>query len=120
MTSAPRGIEVHAQTAARVQQMAQRLEALGHHVEQAHPAALDDPGVVNAYVSTISANVARALDAWGEKLGQTLGQDDVEPLTWQLATMGRALSAPDLLATLERVHAFGRDVAAWWQGGGYR
>lgn len=33
--------------------------------------------------------------------------------------MGRALSAPDFLATLDYVHAFGRRLASWWAEDGF-
>jgi amidase len=41
-------------------------------------------------------------------------RDDVEPLTWELASRGRAVTAPELLAQIEFVHGFGRKLAAWW------
>jgi amidase len=34
-----------------------------------------------------------------------------------LAERGRAASATELLATIESVHAFGRRLASWWDGG---
>jgi len=117
MTAAPRGIEVHSQTAAAIQGVARQLEGFGHHVEVSHPAALDDPALVVHYVSVVSSNVARALDVWGEKLGRVLGEDDVEPLTWALANGGRQTTAPALLASIEGVHGVGRGLAEWWEGG---
>jgi amidase len=117
MAEAPRGIEVHGQVAAAVQAFGRQLELLDHHVEVSHPAALDDAGLVRHYVSVVSSNVARALDAWGEKLGCELGEEDVEPLTWALASAGRATSAPVLLASIEGVHSVGRELAEWWEEG---
>ena len=78
---APRGIEVDAEVAAAVATTAHLLEQLGHRVEPAHPEALDDPAHVNLYVGIVAANVARALDAWGARVGQPLAAADVEPLT---------------------------------------
>jgi amidase len=117
MTAAPRGIEVHPDIAAAVERCAQRLVDLGHSVDEAHPSALDDPETIVHYVTVVASNVARALDAWGEKVGATVTQDDVEPLTWELALRGRETTAPRFLATLESVHRFGRRLAAWWEGG---
>lgn len=117
MTSAPRGITVHADNAAAVERCGRRLEALGHHVEIAHPDALDDPATVAHYVTVVGSNVARALESWGEKLGAPIGEGDVEPLTWELGRRGAEISAPRLLASLEFVHRFGRRLAEWWQGG---
>jgi amidase len=117
MTVGPRGGDVARDSALAATQTAKALQALGHHVEESHPAALDDPGVVGAYVGVVCANVARALDAWGEKVGRAVGQDDVEPMTWELATRGRATTATQHLANLELVHAIGRRLAEWWEGG---
>jgi len=117
MRHAPRGIELHADVLAAVDDTARTLESLGHRVELAHPAALDEPDVVRLYVDVVCANVARALDSWGEKLHRPLGDSDVEPLTWALAERGRTLSAAHLLATLEDVHRFGRRVASFFTQG---
>jgi amidase len=117
MTRAPRDIPVHPDFAVAVERCANRLEALGHHVEPAHPETLDDPTLVIQYVTVVATNVARALDAWGEKLGIQIGQDDVEPLTWELACRGREQSAPQLLAAIENVHRLGRGLESWWEGG---
>ena len=100
-----------------VERCALRLEALGHEVEDSHPGALDDASSVARYVITVQANIARALDAWGEKVGRAVEQSDVEPLTWELGSRGREISAPQLLATVEAVHRFGRQLAECWRGG---
>jgi amidase len=93
------------------------LEARGHRVVEDHPGPLDGTIHVGAYVGVVSANVARALASWGEKVGRAVERSDVEPLTWALAERGRALTAPEHLANLEIVHRFGRDLAAWWESG---
>jgi amidase len=113
----PRGTEIDAECVVAVDRAARVLADLGHAVEEAHPAALEDPAHVVAYVDVVSANVARALDAWSARVERPIGPADVEPLTWALAERGRAHGAPHLLATLEAVHAFGRRLAAWWEEG---
>lgn len=117
MTAAPRDIPLHADCLAAVERCGERLADLGHHVEIAHPEALDDPATVGHYVTVVGSNVARAMAAWGEKLGRTLGPDDVEALTWELAQRGGAVSAATLIASLEYVHGLGRRLAAWWTAG---
>jgi amidase len=117
MRSAPRGIEVQPDCHAAVDEMARGLEELGHRVEEAYPEPLDDAACVGHYALVVACNVARALDAWGDKVGRGVEQADVEPLTWALAERGRAVSAPEYLATMEFVHGFGRRLAAWWEGG---
>jgi amidase len=114
---APRGIAVDPEVEAAVVATAQLLEQLGHRVEPCYPEALDDASHVNLYVGVVAANVARALDAWGARIGRSLEAADVEPLTWAIAELGRTQSAAAHLANLEGVHAFGRRLAAWWETG---
>jgi amidase len=113
----PRGIETDPECAIAVERTAKLLESLGHAVEESHPGALDEVNSVMAYVDVVTANVARALDAWSDRLGRSLGEGDVEILTWALAQRGRQITAAGHLATIEYVQAFGRRLASWWTGG---
>jgi amidase len=70
-----------------------------------------------SFVTLVACNVARALDAIGEKLGRTLEPDDVENITWAVAQIGRATPATKYLAMLEWAHRFGRRMATWWESG---
>jgi len=117
MRAAPRGIPLDPDCLAAVDRAARVLADLGHVVEESHPAALDDHEVVQHYVTVVSSNVARALEAWAGKVGRPIPPDGVETLTAALAERGRGTTAADLLATLEYVHAYGRRLAEWWQGG---
>jgi amidase len=117
MTRAPRGIPLHAENRTAAEHTARVLEQLGHVVEEAHPEALDDPNAVTQYVNVVTANTARALDGWGEKVGRAVEPGDAELCTWSLATRGRHQTAAELLAALEFVHAYGRRLAVWWESG---
>jgi len=119
MRTAPpeRGYALHPDCRAAAERAATLLEAAGHVVEESHPDALDDVGALANFVGIIAANIARVLDATGEKLGRTLVPGDVEPLTWAIAERGRDIPATQLLASLEYVHGYGRRLAAWWSGG---
>ena len=117
MRRGPRDVELHADCLAAVDQTARLLGGLGHHVEEGHPAELDDPAALMHFVNVIAANTVRALDSWGDKVGRPVGPGDVEPLTWAVAERGRGISGAELLASVEAVHAFGRRLATWWQGG---
>ncbi len=117
MNDTPREIEIHPECVRAVENTAKLLEELGHDVELAHPPALEEAELVAHYVTIVAANVGRALDSWGTKLGREVGPDEVEPLTRNLAERAKEISAPDFLATIEYVHAFGRRVSSWWEGG---
>jgi amidase len=93
---------------------ARALEALGHRVEEAHPAALEDPGLFEHAGRITVASVARELESWGERIGRPLRPGDVEPYTWTLGEIGREISARQYIESVERVHAISRRAAEWW------
>jgi amidase len=117
MRRAPRDVALHADCLAAVSAAARQLEALGHHVEEAHPQALDETEGVRGFVTVVASSTARALEAWSARIGAPIGEADVEPLTWALAQLGRATSAVQYLAAVEANHAHARRVAAWWERG---
>ncbi len=117
MLRAPRDVALHPDCRAAVSAAAKQLEALGHHVEEAHPEALDETDGVGGFVAVVAVSTARALEAWSERIRTPITQADVEPLTWALAEIGRATSGPKYLAAIEANHAHARRVAGWWQQG---
>ncbi|MCU0668473.1 MAG: amidase [Myxococcota bacterium] len=118
LAGSPReGVQVDPACSEAARIAARALASLGHHVEESSPEAYADTQVGRSYVTLVASNIARSLDAVGEKLGRTLVPDDVENTTWAVAQIGRATTAPAYLAMLEWAHAFGRRMAAWWEGG---
>ena len=116
LTAAPGGLAtVHPECVAAAENAARTLEALGHHVEISHPAALDLPDWSPHFISLWSAGVALGLDGWSARTGAVIGPDDVEPLTWALAELARALPAPVLLRSLDWLLRTTRLVAEWWE-----
>jgi amidase len=117
MRRMPRGLPLDPECLAAVDRATRLLADRGHVLEEAHPDALDEHDSVQHYVTVVASNVARALEAWSAKVGKSIAAGDVEMLTWMLGERGRGTSAPELLATIEYVHAYGRRLAAWWDGG---
>jgi amidase len=108
----------HPDCVAAAESAAALLESLGHVVEPTHVAALDDPEFVAHFVLVWAAGMAYDIDHyWPSKLGRSIGQDEVEPLTWALAEVARAATAPDFLNAREKLQAFSRQVAQWYEGG---
>jgi len=93
------------------------LESSGHHVEQAHPDALSEPDFVPHFITLWAVGNAWTLDHWARRTGRTPTEEDVEPLTWALADMGRSFSGPVFLSALEWLQSWTRRVAGWWSGG---
>jgi amidase len=117
MLRGPRDVALAPDCLAAAKSTARQLEALGHQVEEAHPPALDETDGVRGFVTVVMVSTARALDAWSAKIGVPIGKDDVEPLTWAIAGLGRAVTSVQYLAAVEGNHAYIRRVADWWQRG---
>lgn len=110
-------LTLHPDCVAAVREAAGLLDSLGHYVEDSHPAALEGPEGGECLGVLSSVGTARDLEAWGEKLGRSLGPADVEPYTWTFAERGRSVTATQYVAMIEKMHAFGRRVVDWWHQG---
>ncbi|MFP6579512.1 MAG: amidase family protein [Myxococcota bacterium] len=110
-------LETHPDCTLAAETAGRLLEGLGHTVELAHPAALDDRSYVIHFVNIVSIAAAHLLDVWSERLGRPLTEEDVEPLTWALAQRGGQQRAADYIGSVDGLHAFGRELAGWWHGG---
>jgi len=117
MPGAPRDMDTHPECVKAANHAARLLESAGHHLEESHPEALEDPASVKAFLTVVSSSIARALDGASAKLGVPLGQADVEPPTWSIAQIGRSFSATDYIAAVDFVHAYGRRMASWFEDG---
>ncbi|NQZ99866.1 MAG: amidase [Myxococcales bacterium] len=117
MRALPGRRELHADALAAVDTAAKLLEDLGHHVEESHPKALDDPDAGKGFVVVVTSSVAAALESWSEKTGELFGPKSVEPLTWAVAEIGRTHTAAQYIEAVTFNHAHSRRVAAWWDEG---
>lgn len=106
-----------------VEKTAQQLAALGHHVEEARPAAWNSAANFEAsmahFMTAYGVWVAAEIDRVGGMLGRVLTQADVEPGTWMLAEPGRSATGLAYLAAIEFFHQATREIAAFWSEDGY-
>jgi amidase len=110
-------VPVHPDCVAAVEATGRLLAKLGHHVEAAHPAALDDPSMGDAGIRVIATNQARAIDMFEEQIGRTLGPDDMDSDNWAITLEGRKVTGSQYLAAVETLHAWNRRMASFWSGG---
>jgi amidase len=116
MTSPPGGqVTTDAECVAAAQAAAAKLERLGHHVELAHPNAMDDSEYISTFLVRWTAGVAWNLKYWEGQTGKTIQADDVEPSTWALAEVGRTHGAAEYLRAVEYHQRVSRELAAWWE-----
>jgi amidase len=113
----PAGDRVHPDCAAAVHEAGRLLEALGHRVETAYPAALADSGIGRQIGLVASSNLGIALDELADGLGRDVTAEDVEEATWARAQRGRQATAVDHARALSACTRFRRAVHQWWADG---
>ncbi len=119
MSSMPAGLgELHPDCAEALSVTSKVLEDLGHEVEESHPSALDAFAELTGNFMTVVASwTAAALAEWGAAVGRTINESDVEPATWGLAEMGRAVDAARYIGAGKWIDGYTRRMASWWAGG---
>jgi amidase len=110
-------VPIHADCTEAVERAGRLLADLGHHVEIAHPPALEDATVSDAAVRVIAVSQARDFERFGSTLGRAIAPADVDSDNWAIAEMGRQFSATQYLESLEALHAWNRRMAAFWTDG---
>ena len=90
------------------------LDQLGHRVEPGLPEAMATNDYMYDYVRIMRASATATLRSLEGALGRPWTEDDVEPVAWINYQRGTKISAPDLLASRERLHVFTRKLVSWW------
>ncbi len=108
------GAPVHADCRAAVDDAARLLESLGHHVEDA-PFPVDRDQFRSSTLTIIASNLLSALEDRVRQLGRELRQNDVEPGTWALSSLGRTFSGAQYAAAVRGIHAIGRQLGRFLQ-----
>jgi amidase len=99
--------QVAVQAAARV------LEQLGHVVSDDHPDI--DPAASRSFGARWVVNARTRLNWLGRLLGRDARADDVEPLTWAMASVGSTLSGVDYAAAVAAGSELARQFGRWWE-----
>lgn len=114
--TAPAGlVPVDAACTSAADDAAGLLASLGHTVEVASPAALDDIALLVHFTTVLAASTAYELRKLAMIAGRDLTADDVEPVTWAQSEAGRAVTAAAYLEAVESLRAWSRRMAEWWE-----
>ncbi|MFZ3566755.1 amidase [Streptomyces sp. BH097] len=111
ITSLPGGPAVHAEPLRAVLDAAQVCEELGHLVVEAE-APYRTAEVAATSATLMGADVVAQIDARLERLGRSLADDDIEPLTRVIYEHARTLTAADVSRALRRAQEIGWQVGA--------
>lgn len=109
--------EVDPECVAAAEAAARTLEGLGHTVEIATPAALEEGVLVGNFLTIVAVHALDSLEDVARIVGRPLTEADVEPGTWALAEGGRSIGAAQFVQVLRDVHAWSRRVLSWWADG---
>lgn len=115
LTHAPGGMaETMPACVQAAEDAARALEELGHRVEVAAPAALDE-GLIEHFITVLATNVATDLEELATIAGRPVTAEDVEAITWTYREMGQATTGVRVQQALRSVHAWTRRLLAWWE-----
>ncbi len=95
-----------------VDDAAKLCEELGHSIETGDP-PIDRPGLAEAFITILAANVAASHVVMRNYLGREPDDRDVEPWSLTLAELGRDTSAGDVARCIHFMHTESRKVATF-------
>ncbi|HET7054633.1 MAG TPA: amidase [Solirubrobacterales bacterium] len=105
------------QVVAAANAAAKTLEGLGHEIGEPDMGMLQGIPVIEAFLVRWAAGQAQALDQFGLIGGQPIGPEDVEPLTWALAEIGRERNSGEYLTAIAQHQAMTRMLAGVHESG---
>jgi amidase/6-aminohexanoate-cyclic-dimer hydrolase len=106
------GDPIHPDCRAAVHDAARLLQGLGHHVEPARPDA-DTKGMMRAWTKIVAVGT----DLWMRPA--LAGRDPgglIEPVAQSAMAYGATLTGADYLASVGKIHAYGRELAGFFAG----
>jgi len=90
------------------------LEALGHHVDDSHPAALDGPEAGVTLGQIVMVSTEWAIRRWERFTGIPLDEQQLEPITRRYLEFSRSVTGADLMDFIEQGHLVTRAVDSWF------
>lgn len=93
---------------------AKLLESFGHHVEEALPDA-DTRGMMAAWTKIVACGTALSVESAVRKRGRPLADGEIEGMARGAIDYAKNLSGADYLEAVGKVHAYGREMAAFFE-----
>jgi len=107
------GEPIHADCKAAAIETGRLLEELGHHVDEAMPEA-DTRGMMAAWTKIVACGTALSIESTVRKRGRPLADGEVENIALSAIDYSRSVSGADYLEAVNKVHAYGREMAAFF------
>ncbi len=107
------GAEVDPECVAAMADAARLCAELGHDVEEAGP-DYDREAMDEATTRIVGANTRAALELRAAALGREASAEDVERMTWALASLGEETDGAAYVKATQAIHRIGRQVARFF------
>ncbi|WP_428032812.1 amidase [Ancylobacter sp.] len=111
-TTALTGEAIDPECRVAVENTARLLESLGHDVVEALPEA-DTSGMMAAWTKIIACGSALSVESAVRRRGTPLGDDEIEDVARTAIAYAGKVSGADYLEAINKVHAYGREMAAF-------
>lgn len=110
------GEPIHPECRAAVENAARLLETLGHHVVEKRPQA-DTAGMMAAWTKIVACGTALMVETALRRRGRPLAEDEIESVARTALAYARTVSGADYLEAVNKVHAYGREMARFFAEG---
>lgn len=114
LTTSLTGEPIHAECRAAAENAARLLRDMGHDVEHSAPKA-DTRGMMAAWTKIVACGSALSIDSAIKKRGLSLADAPIENIARSAVAYGDTLSGADYLEAVGKVHAYGRELAAFFE-----
>ena len=109
----PGGVD-HAETRASMANTRKLLESLGHMVEEAYPAAMDEEDFADTFTGIVSVATDVGVSEIEALIGRPVTEDDIEADNLFLREVGRTVSGTQYVQWVNWMHAWSRRMLEWW------
>ncbi len=115
MTASPTGSGVHPDCVTAVRDTAALCESLGHRVEEA-TLSVDGDAFTAHFINQWACSNAWSAGDWEHRVGRSMEEGDVEPLTWALTQLGRSIDGGRYLESVQELQKISRQIADYFEG----
>jgi len=112
------GGKVHPDCAEATEDAARMLEGLGHKAEEAKPAA-DHSGMMQAWTRIVACGTASWVRRALQAAGREIRPGDIEGVARGACRLAEGISGADYLDSVNKVHAYGREMERFMHDGGW-
>ena len=104
----------HDETRESIARTKKLLESLGHIVEDAYPAAMNEEEFADTFTGIVAVATDAGLTVIEQLLGRPMTEDDIEPDNLFMREIGKSITAANYVNMVNWMHAWSRRMLSWW------